>query len=195
MGHMSSHVPSQDIVRRITQEQIIGSRFAEFKDVMISMVESYAYEVSLYKTYLKINTDEILKLRAQRMKSKYKGIRHNGDIHSIQNINEESESTSTFPTPNPITTTSGIYILSKDEQTEKDNTNDLTISSKIKSKYLLKNPSRAKIFRDIRKHGSSTDAIVNTILPPIIPENTIGQIKRSPGSLPLQAHFQAVYGN
>ena len=70
MGHMSSHVPSQDIVRRITQEQILGSRFAEFKDVMISMVESYAYEVSLYKTYLKISTDEILKLRAQRMKSK-----------------------------------------------------------------------------------------------------------------------------
>lgn len=70
MGHMSSHVPSQDIVRRITKENILGSRFAEFKDVMISMVESYAYEVSLYETYLKINTDEILKLRAQRMKSK-----------------------------------------------------------------------------------------------------------------------------
>jgi hypothetical protein len=70
MGHMSSHVPSQDIVRRITQEQILGSRFAEFKDVMISMVESYAYEVSLYKTYLKINTHDILQLRAQRMKQK-----------------------------------------------------------------------------------------------------------------------------
>jgi hypothetical protein len=70
MGHMSSHVPSQDIVRRITQEQILGSRFAEFKDVMISMVESYAYEVSLYKTYLKINTGDILQLRAQRMKQK-----------------------------------------------------------------------------------------------------------------------------
>lgn len=70
MGHMSSHVPSQDIVRRITQEEILGSRFAEFKDVMISMVESYAYEVSLYKTYLRINTDDILQLRGQRMKQK-----------------------------------------------------------------------------------------------------------------------------
>ena len=70
MGHMSSHVPSQDIVRRITQEQMIGSRFAEFKDVMISMVESYRHEIHLYETYLRINTDDILQLRARRMKQK-----------------------------------------------------------------------------------------------------------------------------
>ena len=70
MGHMSSHVPSQDIVRRITQEQMIGSRFAEFKDVMISMVDSYSYELSLYQTYLRINTEDIIRLRAQRMKQK-----------------------------------------------------------------------------------------------------------------------------
>jgi hypothetical protein len=70
MGHMSSHVPSQDIVRRITQEQVIGSRFVEFKDVMVTMVESYAYEVSLYQTYIRINTEDILRLRAQRLKQK-----------------------------------------------------------------------------------------------------------------------------
>jgi hypothetical protein len=74
MGHMSSHVPSQDIVRRITQEQMIGSRFAEFKDVMISMVDSYSHELNLYQTYLRINTADILRLRAQRMKQKVCGV-------------------------------------------------------------------------------------------------------------------------
>lgn len=75
MSQMGRTVPSQDIVRRITQEEMMGSRFSEFKDVMISMVDSYSYEIALYKTCLRITTSDLLLLRAKRMKQKHRGVR------------------------------------------------------------------------------------------------------------------------
>lgn len=68
MAQMKSMVPPQDIIRRVAQQQgqATGSRFAEFKDVMISMVETYANDLFLSEILLKMHVSDLQKLNAQK---------------------------------------------------------------------------------------------------------------------------------
>jgi len=190
MGQMSSHVPSQDIVRRITQEQIIGSRFAEFKDVMISMVESYSHEILIFQTYMRINTNDILQLRSRRMKKKHQGYRHNGS-----NIGLHDSS-------------SGVYIISGDSPESDQIDGRLSSKNKLpqsrKSGGLLSKLKTTGRLVDPNSAESSSGnvstgihrSVVSTKVPPMSPlsENTSSSSRRIPGSLPATPKFNAVYG-
>jgi hypothetical protein len=70
MSTMSTFVPSQDIVRCLTQNHHsgIGTRFIEFKDVLSNMMDSYTFDILLYNLYIRINTKDILQLRDTRIK-------------------------------------------------------------------------------------------------------------------------------
>jgi hypothetical protein len=68
---LGAGVSPQDIVRRITQEQALrGSKFSEFKEVMIGMVESHSFELSMYETVVKLHTHDLFTLQRSRMKQR-----------------------------------------------------------------------------------------------------------------------------
>jgi len=66
---MKVFVPSQDIVRRITQGlgNTNGSRFSEFKDILLSMMDAYSHEVKLLELTLKIHQCNLHEMQARRI--------------------------------------------------------------------------------------------------------------------------------
>ena len=74
---MSGSVPSQDILRRITEQSAAGSRYVDFKDVMMTMVDSFTFEIYLYETFSKVITRDIINLRENRMKRKVMTLSNN----------------------------------------------------------------------------------------------------------------------
>lgn len=79
-------VNPQDIVRRITQEQAMrGSRFSEFKEVFIGMVESHSFELFMYETVVQLHSQDLSALQKKRVTSKRCAVRvdpqrqHNAD--------------------------------------------------------------------------------------------------------------------
>jgi hypothetical protein len=65
---LASGVAAQDIVRRITQDQAVrGSRFSEFKEVMMNMVESHSFELSLYETVVALHSADLIGMQKKRM--------------------------------------------------------------------------------------------------------------------------------
>lgn len=69
LSHMKVFVPSQDIVRRITQGlgNTNGSRFSEFKDILLSMMDAYSHEVKLLELTLKIHQSNLHEMQARRI--------------------------------------------------------------------------------------------------------------------------------
>ncbi len=68
---LAAGVSPQDIVRRITQEQAMrGSRFSEFKEVLIGMVESLSFEQSMYEAVVKLHSQDLIALQKNQIKSK-----------------------------------------------------------------------------------------------------------------------------
>lgn len=69
-------VNPQDIVRRITQEQAMrGSRFSEFKEVFIGMVESHSFELFMYETVVQLHTQDLSSLQRKRIQAKRSAVR------------------------------------------------------------------------------------------------------------------------
>ena len=65
---LGAGVSPQDIVRRITQEQALrGSRFSEFKEVLIGMVESHSFELSMYETVVSLHEYDLFLLQRNRI--------------------------------------------------------------------------------------------------------------------------------
>ena len=62
-------VPSQDIVRRITQGigTTNGGRFSEFKDILLSMMNAYSHEVNVLQVSLKLHQSSLHEIQARRI--------------------------------------------------------------------------------------------------------------------------------
>lgn len=64
-------VNPQEIVRRITQEQAMrGSKFSEFKEVFIGMVESHSFELFMYETVVQLHEQDLSSLQKKRVVAK-----------------------------------------------------------------------------------------------------------------------------
>lgn len=83
---MKTVVPSQEIVRRITQSQTntIGSRYSEFKDILLSMMNAYSYELKLLEITLKLHQTNLHEIQAKRFMSMKKAERHEMRIASFE---------------------------------------------------------------------------------------------------------------
>ena len=69
LSNMKSIVPSQDIVRRITQGigTSTGSRFSEFKDILLSMMNAYSHEVKILEVTLKMHMSNLHEVQSKRI--------------------------------------------------------------------------------------------------------------------------------
>lgn len=67
MTQMKSVVSSQDIIRRVSTSDAVGSKYVEFKEMMKSMIDSYQYEKVLFDTVVRMHTDDLFHM--QRLKS------------------------------------------------------------------------------------------------------------------------------
>jgi hypothetical protein len=62
MAAMKNAVPPESIVRRVAVQgigQVSGSRFSEFKDIIMSMVETYENEIFVYELAAKIHVHDL----------------------------------------------------------------------------------------------------------------------------------------
>jgi hypothetical protein len=186
MSQMGGTVPSQDIVRRITQEEMMGSRFSEFKDVMISMVDSYTYEIALYKTCLRITTSDLLLIRAKRMKLKHRGVRYSESKMAppVVNVDEDlmvsdafSSASKSFEPVNHRTT----HVLAGGLARKRNSVDIGKKEAFTETTNLIDMAARVVISTELPQPASGFD-LINAELE-----------ARVPGSLPHEASFVATY--
>ena len=207
MSQMGRTVPSQDIVRRITQEEMMGSRFSEFKDVMISMVDSYSYEIALYKTCLRITTSDLLLLRAKRMKHKHRGVRTNQQDSSSSTSFCSSASSASPQNDSHIPVDDAIHLpdelIHKPKPFEAVNHRSIPalnaggLAHKRHYHHLAHGKKEAFI-ETSNLIDMAARVVISTELPYLAAAGGFGQANadleaRVPGTLPVEASFVASY--
>ena len=187
MSKMGGTVPSQDIVRRITQEEMMGSRFSEFKDVMISMVDSFSYEIALFKTCLRITTSDLLLVRAKRMKLKHRGIRCNETFAPKESAITSTEDVDLLPTE--------LQFQTKEFQAINHRSNNPHAGGLVRKRH-GSDYGKKEIFEDTTNViDLAARVVISTELPQVSDFDQVNADieERVPGTLPFEASFVASY--
>lgn len=77
MSQMKSFIPAQEIIRRFTSTNAVGIKYEEFKDIMLSMIDAYAWERLLNYGVLRIHEHDIVLLNKKMDKFVRRGERFN----------------------------------------------------------------------------------------------------------------------
>ncbi len=90
MSQMKSFIPAQEIIRRFTSTNAVGIKYEEFKDIMLSMIDSYAWERLLNYGVLRIHEYDIVLLNKKMDKFLRRGERFNNiNIDNFSIVKEE----------------------------------------------------------------------------------------------------------
>lgn len=92
MAQMKSFIPAQEIIRRFTSTYAAGIKYEEFKDIMLSMIDAYAWENLLNYGVLRIHENDIVQLNKKMDKYMRRGERFsNFNTNKFNIVKEENK--------------------------------------------------------------------------------------------------------